>query len=111
MTRLARLAGLAPRIIAHALPALDVVRTRDDGVVGRPVFEKLLAALPRLLAARAADHPEGMSRERLGALVPAAGPAVLDEALARLVKAGTLRQEGGPAPCAAPGAGACAGGP
>ncbi len=92
---LARLAGLAPARVREALPRLDLVRTGGDGVVSRVLFDKLLAALPRLLAARAAEHPEGLSRERLGALVPAAGAAVLDEAVVRLVAVQALRQEGG----------------
>ena len=92
---LARLAGLAPARVREALPRLDLVRTGGNGVVSRVLFDKLLAALPRLLAARAAEHPEGLSRERLGALVPAAGAAVLDEAVVRLVAVQALRQEGG----------------
>ena len=92
---LARLAGLAPARVREALPRLDLVRIGGDGVVSRVLFDKLLAALPRLLAARAAEHPEGLSRERLGALVPAAGAAVLDEAVVRLVAVQALRQEGG----------------
>ncbi|WP_419728242.1 selenocysteine-specific translation elongation factor [Lichenicola sp.] len=99
--QLARLAGLSPTRIIQRLAAdapgagLDVVRTRSGGMVGRVVFDKLVAALPRLLAARTAGHPNGMSRERLAALVPAASGFVLDEAVARLVAAGALRQEGG----------------
>ena len=94
LPELARLAGLAPMLAARLSGDLDVIRTRG-GVVGRAVFEHLMAALPRLLEARAAEHPEGISRERLGALVPATGAAVLDEAVARLVAAGALRQEAG----------------
>ena len=92
---LGRLAGLAPPVVTQRLPALDLVRTRGGGVVGRGVFETLLGALPRLLSARMAEHPDGLSRERLAALVPAAGAAVLDEAVGRLVAQGALRQEGG----------------
>ncbi|WP_428374347.1 selenocysteine-specific translation elongation factor [Lichenicoccus sp.] len=99
LAALSRLAGSSPALVAPALASLDVIRTRGEGVVGRAVFEKLMGALPRLLSARAPEHatthPQGMSRERLGALVPAAGAAVLDEAVARLVAAGALRQEGG----------------
>ena len=99
--QLARLAGLAPALVLQRLEPVaggglpEVVRTRSGGVVGRVVFDKLVAALPRLLAARAAEYPGGMSRERLGALVPAASGFVLDEAVAQLVAAGELRQEGG----------------
>ena len=95
LRQLARLAGLSPARTAEALPRLDIVRTRGDTLVGRAVFDTLLAALPRLLAARAAESPAGLSRERLAALVPAAAPALLDEAASRLVADGTLRQEGG----------------
>ncbi len=95
LPRLARLAGLSPARVDAALPRLDVVRARGDVLAGRAAFEALLAALPRLLAAGAAEHPAGLSRERLAALVPAAAPALLDEAVRQLVAAGTLRQEGG----------------
>ena len=95
LAELSRLAGISPALAEPALASLDVIRTRGDGVVARSVFEKLTSALPRLLGARASEHPDGMSRERLGALIPAAGAAVLDEAVARLVASGALRQEGG----------------
>ena len=92
---LARLSGLSSARAAQILPGLDLIRTRGGGVVSRLVFEKLTAALPRLLAARVAEYPQGLSRERLGTLVPAVGAEVMDEAVAQLVSAGTLRQEGG----------------
>ncbi len=95
LAQLTRLAGLSPARAEAALPRLDVVRARGDTLVARAAFEALLAAVPRLLAARAAEHPAGLSRERLAALVPAAAPALLDEAVRHLVAAGTLRQEGG----------------
>ncbi len=95
LPQLARLAGLSPARTEAALPRLDIVRARGDTLAGRTVFETLLGALPRLLAARAAEHPAGLSHVRLAALVPAAAPALLDEAVRRLVAAGTLRQEGG----------------
>lgn len=95
LTQLARLAGVAPARAAQALPALDVVRTRGDTVIARAAFEKIVADLPRLLAARTAEHPAGASRERLAMIVPGAGAAVLDEAVARLVASGALRQDGG----------------
>ncbi len=95
LAELSRLAGLSRALVAPALAGLDVIRTRGEGVVGRVVFEKLMGALPQLLSARGAEHPVGMSRERLGALVPAAGSAVLDEAVARLVSAGALCHEAG----------------
>ncbi len=95
LPQLARLAGLSPARTEAALPRLDIVRARGDVLAGRAVFETLMGALPRLLAARAAEHPAGLSHERLATLVPAAAPALLDEAVRRLVAAGTLRQEGG----------------
>ncbi|MXP65460.1 selenocysteine-specific translation elongation factor [Roseomonas sp. M0104] len=91
LRRLARLAGLAPARLGEILQLLPVVLTRGRMAVSRQAFEAILAQLPGRLAA----HPDGLPRDKVPPLLPAAGAAVLDEALARLVAAGTLRQEGG----------------
>ncbi len=92
VARLARLVGLAPARVVPLLPTLDMVRTRGDVIVARAALDKIVAGLPRLLQGQTA----GISRERLAALVEKDVSApVLDEAIARLVAAGTLRQDGG----------------
>jgi len=91
LQRLARLAGLAAPRLAELLQELPAIVTRGRVVVTRQAFEAVLAQLP----ARLAVHPEGLPRDKLPALLPEAGTAVLEEAVARLVAAGTLRQEGG----------------
>ena len=91
LDRLARLAGLAPARAAAMLQGLPVVMGRSRTVIARASFDAVLERLPRLLAAQ----PAGLSRERLQARCPEASPAVLEEAVLRLVAAGTLRQAGG----------------
>ncbi len=56
--------------------------------VDRPAFEALLRALPAL----SGEH--GMERDRLAEALHTSAP-VLEEALARLVVSGAVRQEGG----------------
>ena len=89
--RLARLAGIAPARVIQRLPGLDVERTRSDMIIARTSFEKILSGLPRLLQ----THAAGLSRERLALIAKEVGAPVLDEAIARLITAGTLRQDGG----------------
>ena len=90
LARLARLAALSPPRAAAMLAPSAAVLTRDGGVVGCAALEALTAVLPRVLAA----HPAGVGRETLAGLIPRAGRAALDEALARLLAAGTLAREG-----------------
>ena len=89
--RLARLSALSPARLAEVLQALPVIVTRGGVAVTREAFEVAMARLLRLLAAQA----ESVPRDKLRALLPEAGEAVLEEVVARLVAAGTLRQEGG----------------
>jgi selenocysteine-specific elongation factor len=93
--RVARIAGVSPARAASLLAGQPVLPARGGMVVSRAAFEALLARLPKLIAARAAAEPRGISREGLQALLPLAGPEVLEAAVARLVGAGMLRQEGG----------------
>ncbi len=90
LERLARLAGLAPARAAALLPADEAILTRSGEVVGRPALEAVMAVLPRVLAAR----PDGAARETLKTLIPKAGSAVLDEAVARLLASGALARDG-----------------
>ena len=91
LASLARLAGLSPALAGAALPRLPVARLPVAGAGGdllldQDLFDRLLAAIPRLLKS------EALSRDRLAATLPGIGAVVLAEALDRLVAAGTLRQ-------------------
>ncbi len=89
--RLARLAGVAPARAAQAVQQAGGVAGRAGVAIARPAWDALLRRLPTALA----PHPAGLAREALHRLIPEAGDAVLDDAVAQLVAAGTLRQEGG----------------
>ena len=95
LPRLARIGGVAPARAAGFLQALPVLIGRSRVAVSRAAFEALLARIPACLAASEAAHPAGLSRERLAALLPEAGAAVLDDAVALLTQRGALRQSGG----------------
>jgi selenocysteine-specific elongation factor len=70
---------------------LSVVVGRGHAVMPAAALERLLARVPEVLA----PHPAGLSRERLLGALPGTGGEVLDEALTRLLAAGTVRQHGG----------------
>lgn len=89
--RLARLSGLSPARAAELLQTLPIILGRSRTAVMRPVFEALLADVPRCLA----PYLDGLSREALGTASPGVGRMVLDDAISHLVGAGVLRQEGG----------------
>ncbi len=90
LSRLARVAGLSSARAAALLPPEEAVLTRSGEVVGRPALDALGQVLPRVLAV----HAGGVTPERLQAMLPKAGRAVLDEAVARLVASGTLARDG-----------------
>jgi selenocysteine-specific elongation factor len=72
-----------------------VVIGRGGVAVTRAALDAVLAQIPVQLAASEPTHPDGVSRDQLAALLPEAGPAVLDEAIARLVAGGSLLHAGG----------------
>jgi len=92
VARLARLAGIAPsRVVAalRAQPAVLVARERV--AVPAAAFDDTLAKLRNVLA----SHPDGLGRDALLDLLPKVSAVVLDDAIARLVAGGALRQAGG----------------
>jgi selenocysteine-specific elongation factor len=72
-----------------------MVIARGGVAMTRAALDAVLAGIPGLLAASETAHPEGLSRDQLGALLPEAGPAVLEEAVARLIEQGALSRTGG----------------
>jgi selenocysteine-specific elongation factor len=92
--RLARLAGLAPARVVEQLDHLNVVRLSGGGLVDQAAFNAVATTLTATLAAQLASQPNGLARRRLGPLMPDVSPEVLDAAIASLVAAGRLRQEG-----------------
>ncbi len=89
LRRLARLAGVAPAPAAAALAGAVVLRS------GTAVAAEALGRVMQRAVAALQPHPDGLSREALGRMLPAAGGAVLDEALLRLGQSGAVRQERG----------------
>ncbi len=85
---LARIAGLSPARAAALLPAGAVLSQGE--AIDRAALNQLCAQVPKALQAL----PQGVARARLQALVPGAGPAVLDEAVTVLIAAGVLTREG-----------------
>ena len=92
---LARLAGVAPARAAAMLGDAPVVIGRGGVAMTEAALDAVLAQIPVRLAASEPAYPNGLSRDQLAALLPEAGPAVLDEAIARLVASGTLLHAGG----------------
>ena len=91
LQRLAQLAGVAEARAAALLPRLPAVLGRSRVVVGESEWERVLAALPGALVGRDAEVPP----DRLAALLPWAGRAVLDDAVSELVRRGALLRTGG----------------
>jgi selenocysteine-specific elongation factor len=91
LARLARLAGLSPARAADILARLPAVLGRSRTAILRPHVERFFAAIPAALAA----HEDGLAPDRLAALLPWAGAAVLDDAVAELVARGALLRAGG----------------
>ena len=90
LARLARVAGVAPARAAALLSGSPAVLLHGHAVM-TDALDAVAARLPRALQ----THPDGLSREALGRLLPGVGAAVLDEAATRLVRSGVLRQERG----------------
>jgi selenocysteine-specific elongation factor len=91
LARLARLAGLSPARAADILARLPAVLGRSRTAILRPHVERILAAIPAALAA----YEDGLAPDRLAALLPWAGAAVLDDAVAELLARGVLLRAGG----------------
>jgi selenocysteine-specific elongation factor len=94
LARLARVAGVSHGRVETALSAAGAVRTGARALT-REAFDALVQSVLRLLVEQAEVQPNGLARRRLGLLTPGVGAEPLDAAIAALVAAGRLRQEGG----------------
>jgi selenocysteine-specific elongation factor len=94
LARLARAAGVSPTRVEAALPSLGAIQTGDRAVM-REAFDALVLGLLRLMVEQAEVQPNGLARRRIGVLTPGVSAEPLDAAIAALVAAGRLRQEGG----------------
>ncbi len=94
LTRLARVSGLSQTRVEAALAAAGAVRT-GARALSRHAFDALVADVLRLMVEQAETQPNGLARRRLGLLTPGVGAEPLDAAIAALVAAGRLRQDGG----------------
>ena len=91
LSRLAQLAGLAPARTAAVCAGAPILLLRHAVAVLPSAFDRVAAALPGLLG----EHPKGLGRDQVVALLPWAGAEVVDEALALLVRRGSLAAGGG----------------
>ncbi len=89
--RLSRLAGLSHARTAELLQRLPCVLGRSRVAILRPAYERILAAIPATLA----PAEDGIPADKMQALLPWAGAAVLDDALAELASRGTILRVGG----------------
>jgi selenocysteine-specific elongation factor len=94
LTQLARTAGLSPSRVEAAIRAVAAVRTGARALM-QETFDSLVATVLHLMVEQAETQPNGLARRRLGLLMPGVGAEPLDAAIAALVAAGRLRQEGG----------------
>jgi len=94
LARLARVAGVSPGRVEAALSAIAAVRTGARALM-REVFDALVQSVLTLLVQQAEVQPNGLARRRLAQLMPGVGADPLDAAVAALVAAGRIRQEGG----------------
>ena len=89
-TRLAQIAGISEARAAELLRALPVVLGRSRVAVLRTEFERIAAGVLQALAA----EEQGLPLDRLAAALPWAGRGVLEDAVAELVRRGTLVRAG-----------------
>jgi selenocysteine-specific elongation factor len=86
LRHLSKLSALATPRIVELLEKLPVVITRSGLVVGKADMDDLLSRIPSLLA----PHATGLSHDKVLSALPGTGPAVLDEALRRLLARGVI---------------------
>ena len=91
LARLAQLAGVSDGRAAALLQAPGIVLGPGRVAVLRPQFERTVDAVAEALAAADAEVPAS----RLAALLPWAGPAVLEGAVAELARRGTVQRARG----------------
>ena len=99
LSRLAQLAGLAEARVAASLAAVPAILGPSRVAVMHAEWERVLAALPSTLAREQSEVPPA----KLAALLPWAGRAVLDDAVAELVRRGMVVRTGGGVRLHAPG--------
>jgi len=85
------LSALAPARVAQALQSFPVVVGRGNLVVQEAALDAITARMREILAV----HASGLPRDKLLAGLPGAGGDVLDQAVARLLATGMLRQQSG----------------
>lgn len=90
LSHLARLTALAPPRLLELVHSLPIATTRSGWAVWQADLDRLLERIPALLA----HQPGGASFEQLLAALPEASPAVLTEALNRLIARKTLQERG-----------------
>ncbi len=91
LARLAQIAGVSEARATEFLQAFPAVVEKSRVAVLRSEFERTLAAIPGTLV----GHEQSLSLDRLAALLPWAGRNVLDDAVAELVRRGTVLRTGG----------------
>jgi selenocysteine-specific elongation factor len=91
LTRLAQLAGVAPSRVAPLCHPTPIMLGRNNIAIWQVAFDQVTAAIPGVLA----PHPQGLPRDQLAALMPWAGPAVLDDAITALVRKNILLSAAG----------------
>ncbi len=91
LARLAQLAGTSPARASELVQPVAAVLGRSRVAVLRPSLDRIAAAIPAALA----GHPDGLPQERLAALLPWAGAAVLDDTVAAMAARGSLQRLGG----------------
>jgi selenocysteine-specific elongation factor len=94
LARLARVAGVSPSRVEAAVSAAGAVRTGGRAWM-REAFDAVVTTVLRLMVEQAEVQPNGLARRRIALLAPGVGAEPLDAAIAALVAAGRLRQEGG----------------
>ena len=91
LTRLAQMSGVSEARAAELLQALPVVLGRSRVAVLRPEFDRITGEVSKVLA----PEEQGLPLDRLAAALPWAGRGVLEDAVAELVRRGTLVRAGG----------------
>ena len=91
LRHLSQLSALAAPRIVELLKTLAVVVTRSGAVVRKADIDQLFSRIPPLIA----PHATGLSHDKLLSALPGTGPAVLQEALDRLLARGVISERGG----------------
>jgi selenocysteine-specific elongation factor len=90
LRRLAQLSALAMPRVLELIQAQPFVVTRSGQVLRKADVEELIVRIPALLA----EHPAGLSHEKLLRAFPAGGAAVLDEVLGTLLARDVIGKRG-----------------